>query len=165
MISKTLSLIFRFFRSIMLFANFWHKICNLLEKKASFSVHLLNFTLEKLNEVWYSKEKDSGQRNYQSVKSLRVAWVRRQRCRFCGVRIQNRSSKQYMLPVSPRLTPVTEKIANMTNKMIKYMNAILFWMCQFHNFFLASFSVFQVPTNLPFESLCSFQYFLLHFFK
>ena len=75
MTSKFLSLIFRFFRSIMLFANFWHKICNLLEKKASFSVHLLNFTLEKLNEGWYSKEKDSGQRNYQSIKSLRVANV------------------------------------------------------------------------------------------
>ena len=48
MTSKFLSLIFRFFRSIMLFANFWHKICNLLGKKSFILGPFAQFHLGKI---------------------------------------------------------------------------------------------------------------------
>ena len=118
MTSKFLSLIFRFFRSIMSFPNFWHKICNVLKKKLhSRSICSISPWKNWMRaDIRRKKTAASGITKASSPWGLQM-WVRPQRCRFCGVRIQNRSSKQYMLP--PRLTPVTAKIANMTNKMIK----------------------------------------------
>ena len=141
------SLIFRFFRSIMLFANFWHQICNVLKKKLhSRSICSISPWKNWMRaDIRRKKTANIGITKASSPLGLQM-WVWRQRCRFCGARIQNRSSKQYMLPVvPPRLTPVTEKIANMTNKMIKYMSSIFFECVNFTIFssFLFQFSTFQ----------------------